>query len=124
MIVTRNVFSNTAILKRQFRNRPTIKLTHASAIDLLPGRCAGGHRWWSTLPTPRQLLLRHQHVAFALVDIDENHVIRLKPGQPATGRAFRRGIEDRRTIRRAGLTAVANGGQAFDPALEKRIRRL
>src|SRR6476660_2891166 len=70
------------------------------------------------------ILIRDQDVGAALVQVDADLVAGLEDRQPAGGGRFRRGVEDRRRARGAGLPAVADAGQRQDAAFDEGGRRL
>src|SRR3984885_6209209 len=71
-----------------------------------------------------QLLVRDQDVGAAFVEVDANLVAGLEDRKATIGGGFRRGVEDRRRARGAGLPAVADAGQGQDAAFDQGRRRL
>src|SRR6266850_5509393 len=103
-------------------------LADGRAIELLPrrlvrrvGEAALGLQLGAAL---LQLLVRDQDVGIALVEVDANLVAGPQDRQPAVGGGLRRGVEDRRRTRGAGLPSVADAGQREDTAFDQRRRRL
>src|SRR5215831_153254 len=98
------------------------ELIDHAALDFLPWRLT---RWIlvaATLlqrrPAPRQFGLRDQYVGAASIEVDAYAVSGLEHREAAAGRCFRRGVEDRRRARGAGLAAVADAGQGGDSAFD------
>src|SRR5580704_5321111 len=88
-------------------NRRTIKLLPRRLVGRV-GEAALGLEFGAAL---LQLLVRNQDVGAALVEVDADPVAGLQDREPAIGGGFRRGVEDRRRARGAGLAAIADTGQ-------------
>src|SRR3954447_8924607 len=85
-------------------------LADGRTIKLLPRRLVGrvgeaalGLQLGATL---LQFIARDQDVGVALVKVDANLVAGPQDGEPAVGGGLRRGVEDRRRTRGAGLPSV------------------
>src|SRR5215204_7489756 len=66
-----------------------------------------------------QFLIRNQDVGVALVEVDANPVAGAQNRKSAVGGGLRRGVEDRRRTRGAGLPSVADAGQREDTAFDQ-----
>src|SRR5471032_2620479 len=124
MIMSRQGVGHAAIVDRQFHAGAVFHLSDGGAIQLLPRRLAGWHGWYALRLAARQFLVGDQHVAAARVQVDADDVARTHVGEAAADGAFRRRVQDRRTVRGAGLAAVAQRRQGRDAAPDQGVRRL
>src|SRR3954454_9516991 len=115
--------SNALVFDGRREHHAIGKLIHHAALDLLPGRLtfriAIAALFLQFGAPARQFVLRHQHVRRAFVEIETHAVAGLEQRQPAADGGFRRGIDDRRRGRGAGLTSIADARQRCDAALEQ-----
>src|ERR1700709_466035 len=93
-------------------------LADGVAVELLPWRLV--FRIWKSAHRLEvgeallQFLRRDQDIRIPLVEIDADAVAGLEHGEPAIGGGFRRGVENRRRARGAGLAAIAYARQRRD----------
>src|SRR3984957_4376541 len=119
---------DVVIAGREFHAGAGGLLADGGAVEFLPRRLVGrigeaalGFQFGAP---PLQFLIGNQDVGAAFIQVDANLVAGLEDGEPAVGRSFRRGVEDRRRARGAGLAAVADAGEGQDAAFDQRRRRL
>lgn len=75
------------------------------------------------LTAPVQFLIGGENVCRALVEVDAHAVTGFENRKSAIGGRFRRGVEDGRRARCAGLATIADAGQRGDAALDEVIGR-
>src|SRR6185312_17130197 len=128
IIPRHELLRDALIFDRRLEHHAVGKLIDHAALNLLPRRLMRRIGEAALLlqrrTAPRQLGLVHQNVGAAFLQIDEHAVTALEQSEAAAGRRFRRGIEDRRRTRRAGLAAVADARQRGDALFDERRRRL
>src|SRR3982751_4235391 len=107
MIVSGHLLRCAAIFDRELQDGAIGKLPGLLAIELFPGRVALWDRPGRLAFAARDLGVVDKRIAAALVKVGPDHVAGPQPREPSTGRALGRCVQDRRTVRCAGLTTVA-----------------
>src|ERR671910_2226367 len=123
VVVARRLRRNTPVIERSLQH-PAVELAYGGAIDFLPGRAALRVGWDAFLLAASDLLLRDEHAATPLVEINAYSVAGAQPGQGAVRGALGRGVEDRGAVRGAGLPTIADCWQRVDDALDERVAGL
>src|SRR5262245_36558093 len=114
MVVARDTLGlgDPLVLDRRLEHHALGELVDEPALDLLPGRLMARELVAAVAlqrgAAPVVLLLGNEDVGGALVEVDAHAVAGPQDRQPAAGRRLRRGVEDRRRARGAGLPAVTD----------------
>src|SRR3569832_2571817 len=129
MIVARHeLLGDALIFDRRLEHHAVGELVDHAALNLLPRRLVRRIGEAAALlqvgAALIELRVAQQNVGAAFLQINARAVAALEEREAAARRRFRRGDEDRRRARRAGLAAVADAGQRSDALFDQRRRRL
>src|SRR4051794_39315146 len=119
MAVTRLArLGDALVFHRRFEHHALGELIDHAALDFLPWGLAWRIACIAVLGERgtafRKLLPGDHDVGSAFAQIDADAVAGPDERKPAVRRGLRRGIEDRRRTRGAGLAAVADAGKRID----------